>query len=210
MPDPTMPAGRSALRRMLARIRYLPLDVQLAAGKRIYGIEYVNRWLLVSPSRKASHHVLSRFGARLAVSSSIPTHLVIDNAVTGDYSHLVMGQHAYMGKGCFLDLVEAITVGDSAAISGGCFLLTHADPGTGRLMEQTYFPRKTGPVTIGANAWLGAGAIVLPGVTVGECSVVGAGSVVVDDVEPFTVVAGAPARLLRRLPPLESVRGSEL
>ncbi len=67
-------------------------------------------------------------------------------------------------------------------------------------MEQTYFPRVTGPIRVCRNAWIGAGAIVLPGVRIGECSVVGAGAVVTADVEPFTVVAGVPARLIRRLP----------
>jgi acetyltransferase-like isoleucine patch superfamily enzyme len=208
MPDAAPVDGRSRPRRVLSALRYLPLDARLSFGKRLYGIEYVNRWLIATPSRRATHHVLRRFGARLAMSASVPTHLVIDNAVTGDYSHLAMGRAAYLGKACFLDLVEPISVGDAAAISGGCLLLTHADPGTGKLLEQTYFPRETGPVTVGANAWLGAGVIVLPGVTVGECSVVGAGSVVVDDVEPFTVVAGSPARLIRRLPPLDGVEGS--
>ena len=167
---------------------------QLAWGQRFYGIEYANRWLLASPSPKATHHVLCRRGAVLALSASVPTHLVIDNAVTGDYRHLAMGEQAYLGKGCFLDLVEKIEIADEAAVSGACVLLTHGDPGTGRFMEQTYFPRTTGPIRVGRRAWIGAGAVVLPGVTVGECSVVGAGSVVRHDVEPYTVVAGVPAR----------------
>jgi acetyltransferase-like isoleucine patch superfamily enzyme len=208
MPDALLADTRSRPRRVLASLRYLPLDLRLALGKRLYGIEYVNGWLLASPSKRASHHVLRRYGAALAMSASVPTHLVIDNAVTGDYSHLTMGRASYLGKACFLDLVAPVSIGEAAAVSGGCFLLTHADPGTGKLLEQTYFPRQTGPVTIGANAWLGAGAIVLPGVTIGPCSVVGAGSVVLDDVEPFTVVAGAPARLIRRLPPLAAAGGS--
>lgn len=191
------------VRRIAATLRYLPLDARLALGYRFYGIEYVNRWLLASPSPQATHHVLRRHAASLALSASVPTHLIVDNAVTGDYRHLTMGQHAYLGKGCFLDLVEAITIEDEAAVSGVCVLLTHGDPGTGRFMERTYFPRVTGPIRIGRRAWIGAGAVLLPGVTVGECSVVGAGAVVVGDVEPFTVVGGVPARLLRRLPPPE-------
>jgi len=55
------------------------------------------------------------------------------------------------------------------------------------------------PITIGHGAWLGSGAIVLPGVSVGEEAVVGAGAVVTRDVEPRTVVAGNPARVIRRL-----------
>ncbi len=51
------------------------------------------------------------------------------------------------------------------------------------------------------HAWIGAGATILPGVTVGEYAVVGAASVVTKDVEPYTVVAGNPAKVIRRLDP---------
>ena len=65
-------------------------------------------------------------------------------------------------------------------------------------------PRRAGievaaPVTLEANTWIGAGAIVLPGVTVGRDSVVGAGSVVTRDVPPGVVVVGSPARVVREL-----------
>lgn len=56
-------------------------------------------------------------------------------------------------------------------------------------------------IAIQNDAWIGAGTIILPGVTVGECSVVGAGSVVTKDVPPYTVVAGNPAKFLRRVEP---------
>ena len=50
------------------------------------------------------------------------------------------------------------------------------------------------PITIGDNVWLGAGAIVCPGVTIGNDTVVGAGAVVTRDLEPWTVYTGVPAR----------------
>jgi acetyltransferase-like isoleucine patch superfamily enzyme len=59
------------------------------------------------------------------------------------------------------------------------------------------------PVTLGRSVWVGFDACVLPGVTVGEGAIVGARSVVVEDVPPFTVVAGNPARVIRRLDPEE-------
>lgn len=57
------------------------------------------------------------------------------------------------------------------------------------------------PVVVGPNTWIGFDACVLPGVTIGRGSIVGARSVVVDDVEPYTVVAGNPARRIRDLEP---------
>lgn len=200
----TVRGMQGRLGELILRAYLLALDLWLAAGRGVFGIEFVNRWLLASPSRRATGRVLRRFGAQVAATASVPTHLVIDNAVTGDYRNLRLGHLAYLGKGCFLDLVELIQIDDEAAVSGTCILLTHGDPGTGRFMEQTYFPRVTGPIRVGRNAWLGAGAVLLPGVQIGEYSVVGAGAVVTEDVEPFTVVAGVPARVIRRLPPATS------
>lgn len=64
-------------------------------------------------------------------------------------------------------------------------------------------------VRIGRNVWVGFDTCILPGVTVGEGAIIGARSVVFDDVEPFTVVAGNPARLIRRLSEEEMHHGLE-
>lgn len=63
------------------------------------------------------------------------------------------------------------------------------------------------PIHVGRGAWLGFDSCVLPGVTVGEGAIVGARSVVDSDVEPFTIVAGNPARLVRRLTAEEMAHG---
>lgn len=54
-----------------------------------------------------------------------------------------------------------------------------------------------GGVKIKDDVWIGAGVIILSGITIGECSVIGAGAVVTKDVEPYTVVAGVPARKIK-------------
>ncbi len=54
-------------------------------------------------------------------------------------------------------------------------------------------------ITIGDDVWVGGGVIILPGITIGEHAVVGAGSVVTKDVAPYTVVAGNPAKMVRKL-----------
>jgi acetyltransferase-like isoleucine patch superfamily enzyme len=63
------------------------------------------------------------------------------------------------------------------------------------------------PIRIGRGAWIGFDSCVLPGVTIAEGAVVGARSVVMHDVEPFTIVAGNPARVVRRLTPEEMRHG---
>ena len=60
-------------------------------------------------------------------------------------------------------------------------------------------PEFAKPITIGDDVWVGGAAVICPGVTIGNNSVVGAGSVVTKDVEPYTVVAGNPAKVIRRL-----------
>jgi acetyltransferase-like isoleucine patch superfamily enzyme len=57
------------------------------------------------------------------------------------------------------------------------------------------------PVRVGRNVWIGFDSCILPGVTIGDGAIVGARSVVIKDVEPYTVVAGNPARLIRRIEP---------
>ena len=63
--------------------------------------------------------------------------------------------------------------------------------------------RRSHPVVLGDDVWIGHGAILLPGVKIGTGAVVGAGAVVTRDVAPFTIVAGVPAKTLRRRVPLE-------
>ena len=58
----------------------------------------------------------------------------------------------------------------------------------------------TKSVTIGNDVWIAGGVIILPGVTIGEGCTIGAGSVVTRDVEPYTVAAGNPAKVIKRLP----------
>lgn len=88
-----------------------------------------------------------------------------------------------------------IEVGDGSAVSAFCVLMTRFHEyrdSTVSFMDQG--AREGGPVMIGKDCWIGVRSIVLPGVTIGDGAVVGAGSVVTRDVEPYVVVAGNPAK----------------
>jgi len=86
---------------------------------------------------------------------------------------------------------HAIRVGNDVSIGPEASILT-----LGHDPQSPDFADKGGEVIIGDRAWICYRAIVLPGVTIGEGAVVGAGAVVSRDVEPYTIVAGSPARLV--------------
>lgn len=94
---------------------------------------------------------------------------------------------------------DRITIGDRVSIAPRVTLVTSSHPN--KSLIRGFAPLARGPVTIEPDAWIGSGAIVLPGVTIGRGAVVGAQSVVASDVLPLHVVAGQPARTIRVLTP---------
>ena len=113
------------------------------------------------------------------------------------------GKHVHFGKGVYanfnLTLVDDthIDVGDHTMIGPNVTLATAGHPILPALREEVY--QFNLPVCIGRNCWLGAGVIVLPGVTIGDNTVVGAGSVVTRDLPAGVVAAGNPCRVLREI-----------
>ena len=104
-----------------------------------------------------------------------------------------MGAYACLSAGVDCYTVAPITLGDNATVSQGVKLCTAGHDITSAIMELT-----TAPIVIGANAWAAGWSILLPGVTIGEGAVVAAGAVVTKDVEPWTVVGGNPARVIKK------------
>jgi maltose O-acetyltransferase len=141
--------------------------------------------------------VLRRFGAAIAGDCDIEGLLVVHHAA-GNYSHLTVRSGCHVGKQVFLDLAGPIDIGPRATVSMRVMILTHTDVGRSPLAVR-HFPQTVRPVRICPGAYIGAAAKILPGVTLGECAVVGAGAVVTKDVSPYTVVAGVPARPIRTL-----------
>jgi acetyltransferase-like isoleucine patch superfamily enzyme len=92
-----------------------------------------------------------------------------------------------------------ITIGDRVSIAPRVTLVTSSHPNNSRIRD--FAPLAKGPIVIEDDAWLGAGCVVLPGVRIGRGAVVGANSVVNQDVPPLHIVAGQPARAVRELRP---------
>ncbi len=132
--------------------------------------------------------LLRLFGAKIG------KHCVVMNSVLvwqpwkfkmGDYSCLSEGVNCYT--------VDQITIGNQTTVSREAFLCCASHDVTSPIMELTY-----APITIGCNAWLGARAFICPGITVGDGAVVAACGVATKDVEPWTVVGGNSAKVIKK------------
>lgn len=110
-----------------------------------------------------------------------------------------IGRGCTLNEGVFFNAREKIIVGNNVTLSAGVFITSAAlrtdDIEAFKLREHCAHP-----VNIRDYAWVGAGAIILPGITIGEGAVVAAGAVVTEDVPNWTIVGGIPARILGKVP----------
>lgn len=113
------------------------------------------------------------------------------------------GRHVHFGRNIYanfnLTLVDDthIYVGDNTMFGPNVVVATAGHPLLPELREQGF--QYNAPVHIGRNCWIGAGAILLPGVTVGDNAVIGAGSIVTKDVPASVLAVGNPCRVLREI-----------
>jgi galactoside O-acetyltransferase len=116
-----------------------------------------------------------------------------------------VGRDVYIADGLLIveELADRdnLTIGDRVSIAPRVTIVTSSHPNRSRI--RSFAPVAKGPVVIDDDAWIGAHAVILPGVTIGRGAVVAAAAVVSNDVAPFHVVGGQPARQIRvlELPP---------
>lgn len=104
---------------------------------------------------------------------------------------ITIGNNTHINQGCFLDARGLITIGDNVSISHYVKICTG-----GHQVNSPTFEGEHLPIIISDYCWIGIGAIILKGVTLGEGCIVAAGSVVIKDVEPYSIVGGNPAKLI--------------
>lgn len=132
-----------------------------------------------------------RIGSRVVLEPNVVFKLVDARA------EIALDDHVFVGRGCIFDLAAPCSVGRGTLIAPGCLVVDH-NHGLDAATEIWMQPCTTQPVVIGADVWLGAKVVVLPGVTIGDGAVVAAGAVVTRDVGPMMIVGGVPARPLRK------------
>lgn len=111
--------------------------------------------------------------------------------------HVHFGEYVYANFGLTLVDDTHIYVGDSTMFGPNVVIATAGHPIEPNLREKGY--QFNMPVHIGKNCWLGAGVLVMPGVTIGDNTVIGAGSVVTKDIPANVVAVGNPCRVLREI-----------
>lgn len=111
-----------------------------------------------------------------------------------------IGEGVFLNMGVMIASRQLVEIGDHCMLANGCFVSDASHRYDDPEMPITWqgFESK-GPTRIGDNCWLGVGVVVTSGVTIGERCVIGANSVVTHDIEAFSIAAGAPARVLRRI-----------
>ena len=142
----------------------------------------------------------------IGTQSSVIATLVVERSG----GEIVVGDRTHIGHGTILDAAESIRVGSDVLISFDVLIFDHDshsvdftrrahDVESWMVGAKDWDSVARAPVVVCDKSWVGARAILLKGVTVGEGSVVGAGAVVTRDVPDWTVVAGNPARVIRQI-----------
>ena len=120
---------------------------------------------------------------------------------------LVVGSRTEISNRCDITVGKQVTIGSDCKIASGVLITDssgHPSEPLSRLDGAPPADEDVRPVTIGDNVWIGKRAIILPGVTIGEGSMVSAGAVVTSDIPPYTLAAGNPARKVAAVPRREA------
>lgn len=152
--------------------------------------------ILIFPPLRA--WALRLFGAQLG--TNVVVHEVkFFNYYRVGFPGLTIGSNCFIGDDTLVDLADRVTLDDDVTLAERVTVLTHINVGYKDHPLQKLFPAKTQAVHFARGAFIGANVTILPGIQIGECSFVAAGSVVTQDVPAWTLVGGVPARLLRDL-----------
>jgi maltose O-acetyltransferase len=193
MTTPERAAGEPTMReRMLAGELYLADDAVLAE-EQARAARLLDRF-----NKSGADDGAERRGLLLELLGELGEGSEIRPPLRCDYgSRIRVGARTFVNYGLVALDVASIEIGDDVQIGPNVQLLTPThpiDPDTRRAKWEA-----AEPIVIEGNVWLGGGVIVLPGVTIGENSVVGAGTIVTKDLPPNVVAAGNPARVVRSL-----------
>jgi maltose O-acetyltransferase len=178
--------------KMLAGELYRSTDAELVTGmaETQKALRELNAIPNETPEERFAH--LQKLFGHIGPNTQIRSPFFCDYG-----THISIGRDSFANFNCvFLDC-NHISIGDYAQIGPGVHIYTAWHPVDPEARKSGL--EAASPVTIGHNVWIGGGAIICPGVSIGDDSVIGAGSVVIGDIPAGVVAVGNPCRVLRRL-----------
>jgi len=178
--------------KMLAGELYRPADPELTAirmaARRLTRLYNATREDETDRRRTLIEELFGKVGENIEIEPTFKC----------DYgTNITLGSRVFMDFDCVILDVCRVTIGDDVMFAPGVHLYAATHPIDADLR---YSGQELGkPITIGSKVWVGGGAIILPGVTVGDRSIIAAGAVVTKDVPSGVIVAGNPARVVRNV-----------
>jgi len=169
---------------------------------KIFGMSMAVRYLR-NPNPRVTVRLLCAFGATIGEGTTFKRSVFVDNSYedehsAGDFRYIKIGKNCYIGDCVYFDLANEVVLDDNVVISGQVSFVTHADCNRSKYLEQL-FPRRCQLIHVDEGAWIGFGATLLSGVTVGNHAVIAAHSLLRDDAEVKSLYGGAPAKKLKSL-----------
>ena len=137
--------------------------------------------------------ILKRNGAEIGEDCDIETGMIFHNCK--DYSNLIVGKNCHIGKNCFFDLRDEVSIGNNVVIAMQCTFITHIDMAKSDLSK--IFTSKQNKIVINDNCYVAVNCTILKGVNLNKNSFVAAKSLVTKDVSKNTMVGGIPATFIK-------------
>jgi acetyltransferase-like isoleucine patch superfamily enzyme len=133
----------------------------------------------------------------LAYSAPLPSWTIKFQRARG----VKIGRNCHISPYVLIDLLhpELVKIENDVTISSNSMIFAHVNPSANEFLKKNGYPRTIKPVEIKSGAVISVGCIVIAGVTIGENSIVGAGSVVTNDIPDYCVAVGNPARVVKRI-----------
>lgn len=121
---------------------------------------------------------------------------IYPNVVINGAENVILGERVTIGEFCYIWGNAGLTIGDDTLIAAGCQITTLSHDVCADVYRESSI---SSPVFIDKNVWLGFGVKVMPGVSIGANSIIGAGSVVTKDIPQNVIAFGAPAKIIRSI-----------
>jgi maltose O-acetyltransferase len=175
-----------------AEMLYQPADPELVADREVT-VRKLYEYNRLHPLDREARAVAIR-----EILGKVGENCIVEQPLFCTYGYnTTLGDNVFINVNCKLMDSGKITIGNNVFIAPNVCIITeeHTLDVKRRIQGLEY----THPVTIGNNVWICTGALILPGVTIGDNSVIGAGSVVTKDIPPNSLAVGNPCRVIRTL-----------